>query len=89
MGHILVNQNQWNYIYEQFKKELLGNNPMERIQVHQWIDYATFEISMPSNPLIEPIFGWKCYSKEEVNNTSKELKKRIEVLEKHLNGKEF
>ena len=39
--------------------------------------------------LIEPIFGWKYYSKEEGNNTSKELKKKIEVLEKHLNGKEF
>ena len=44
---------------------------------------------MASNPLIEPIFGWKYYSKEEGNNTSKELKKKIEVLEKHLNGKEF
>ena len=77
------------YLCEQFKKELLGNNPMERAQVHQWIDYATFEISMASNPLIDPIFGWKYYSKEEVNNASKDLKKRIEVLEKHLNGKEF
>ena len=77
------------YLCEQFKMELLGNNPMERAQVHQWINYATFEISMASNPLIEPIFGWKYYSKEEGNNTSKELKKKIEVLEKHLNGKEF
>ena len=77
------------YLCEQFKKELLGNNPMKRAQVHQWIDFATFEISMASNPLIEPIFGWKYYSKEEVNNASKELKKRFEVLEKHLNGKEF
>ena len=77
------------YLCEQFKMELLGNNPMERAQVHQWINYATFEISMASNPLIEPIFGWKYYSKEEVNNASKELKKGFEVLEKHLNGKEF
>ena len=77
------------YLCEQFKKELLGNNPMERAQVHQWINYATFEISMASNPLIEPIFFLFYYSKEEGNNTSKELKKKIEVLEKHLNGKEF
>ena len=77
------------YICEQFKKELLGNNPFEHSQVHQWIDYATLEITNAANPLIDPIFGYKFHPKEVVNNSQKDLKKRLEVLEKHLEGKEY
>ena len=77
------------YICEQFKKELLGNNPFEHSQVHQWIDYATLEITNAANPLIDPIFGYKFHPKEVVNNSQKDLKKRLEVVEKHLEGKEY
>ena len=77
------------YICEQYKKELLGTNPFEQAQVHQWIDYATLEITNAANPLIDPIFGWKYHSKEVVNNSQKDLKKRMDVLEKHLEGKEY
>jgi elongation factor 1-gamma len=78
-----------NYLAEKYKPELLGQGEMQRAQVRQWVDFASFEIAQSASNIVYPIFGWKQYCKEEADKSNNKIKEFMKVLEQQLNGKKY
>jgi elongation factor 1-gamma len=77
------------YLCQKFKPELLGANDLEKVKVHQWIDFATLDLNYHSKNLIYPIFGWEVYDKEKEKSSLDRVKKLLGALNKQLEGKKF
>ena len=78
-----------NYLAEKYKPELLGQGEMQRAQVKQWIDFASFEIASCAREIIYPIFGWKHYCKEETDKANNKIKELMKVIDQQLNDKKY
>ena len=58
------------YLAEKYKPELLGKDDLEKAQVRQWMDFASFELSDCASKIVYPIFGWKPYCKESADEAN-------------------
>ena len=56
------------YLASKYKAELLGQSEMQKAQVRQWIDFASFELGYCEKEVVYPIFGWKQYCKESAKS---------------------
>ena len=78
-----------NYLAEKYKAELLGQGEMQKAQVKQWVDFASFEIYECSKSLVYPIFGWKQYCKEDADKSNNRIKDLLKVLDTQLKDKNY
>ena len=74
---------------EKHKKELLGQGKLQKAQVRQWIDFASFEIYQCSQSIVYPIFGWKPYCKEEADKANARIKDLLKYLDQQVKDKKF
>ena len=77
------------YLASKYKAELLGQSEMQKAQVRQWIDFASFELGYCEKEVVYPIFGWKQYCKESAEKANAKLKEFMQILDKQLNEKKY
>ena len=79
------------YIADTYKKELLGNTPLERGLAMQWSFWASSELQ---SPIIE-IFIQKVFMPDDkrdnnvIENNLKKLPELLSILDNSLNGKKY
>ena len=77
------------YLAEKYKPELLGKDDLEKAQVRQWVDFASFELGDCAQKLVYPIFGWKPYCKESADEAKFRLREFMKALDQQVKGKRY
>ena len=77
------------YLAEKYKLELLGKDDLERAQVRQWMDFASFELADCAQKIVYPIFGWKPYCKESADEANTKIKEFMKALDQQVKGKRY
>ena len=77
------------YLAEKYKPELLGKDDLEKAQVRQWMDFASFELGDCAQKLVYPIFGWKPYCKESADEANMRIKEFMKALDQQVKGKRY
>ena len=77
------------YLAEKYKPELLGKDDIERAQVRQWMDFASFEIADCASKIVYPIFGWKPYCKESADEANTKIREFMKALDQQVKGKRY
>ena len=77
------------YLAEKYKPELLGEGDLQKAQVRQWMDFASFELSDCAQKIVYPIFGWKPYCKESADEANLRLKEFMKALDQQVKGKRY
>ena len=77
------------YLAEKYKPELLGQGDVQKAQVRQWMDFASFELSDCAQKIVYPIFGWKPYCKESADEANMRLKEFMKALDQQVKGKRY
>ena len=77
------------YLAEKYKPELLGEGDLQKAQVRQWMDFASFELADCEQKLVYPIFGWKPYCKESADEANMRLKEFMKALDQQVKGKRY
>ena len=77
------------YLAEKYKPELLGKDDLEKAQVRQWMDFASFELADCAQKIVYPIFGWKPYCKESADEANTKIKEFMKALDQQLKGKRY
>ena len=77
------------YLAEKYKPELLGKTDLEKAQVRQWMDFASFEIADCAQNIVYPIFGWAPYCKESADEANIRLKEFMKALDQQVKGKKY
>ena len=77
------------YLAEKYKPELLGKDDLEKAQVRQWMDFASFELSDCASKIVYPIFGWKPYCKESADEANTKLREFMKALDQQVKGKRY
>ena len=77
------------YLAEKYKPELLGKDDIEKAQVRQWMDFASFELGDCAQKIVYPIFGWKPYCKESADEANTKIKEFMKALDQQVKGKRY
>ena len=77
------------YLAEKYKPELLGKDDLEKAQVRQWMDFASFELADCAQKIVYPIFGWKPYCKENADEANTKIKEFMKALDQQVKGKRY
>ena len=77
------------YLAEKYKPELLGEGDLQRAQIRQWMDFASFELGDCAQKIIYPIFGWKQYCKESADEANTKLREFMKALDQQVKGKRY
>ena len=77
------------YLAEKYKPELLGKDDIEKAQVRQWMDFASFELADCAQKLVYPIFGWKPYCKQSSDEANTKIKEFMKALDQQVKGKRY
>ena len=77
------------YLAEKYKPELLGKDDIEKAQVRQWMDFASFELADCAQKLVYPIFGWKPYCKQSADEANTKIKEFMKALDQQVKGKRY
>ena len=77
------------YLAEKYKPELLGQGDLQKAQVRQWMDFASFELGDCEQKIVYPIFGWKPYCKESADEANIRLKEFMKALDQQVKGKRY
>ena len=77
------------YVAEKYKPELLGKDDIEKAQVRQWMDFASFELGDCAQKIVYPIFGWKPYCKESAEEANTKIKEFMKALDQQVKGKRY
>lgn len=76
------------YIASQGEGNLAGANPWETAQINQWVDYSHTNLLPHVYPVYRAVFGHgEPVDADIFNNSIKEIKEIIKVLNTHLQGK--
>ena len=67
----------------------LGNGPIERTQVDQWIAFTNTSIFGPGYTVCKGIFGWEPVTQEDYNEAAKNIKAHIKTINSALEGKKW
>ena len=68
------------YICTKYAPELIGNNPLEKAKINQWVEFANCEIAKSEKVLIYPIFGWVKYEKEKADKENNNIKNYLRII---------
>ena len=77
------------YLAEKYKSELLGKDDLEKAQVRQWMDFASFELADCAQKIVYPIFGWKPFCKESADEANTKIKEFMKALDQQVKGKRY
>ena len=77
------------YLAEKYKPELLGKDDIEKAQVRQWMDFASFELGDCAQKIVYPIFGWKPYCKQSADEANTKIKEFMKALDQQVKGKRY
>ena len=77
------------YLAEKYKPELLGKDDLEKAQVRQWMDFASFELADCAQKIVYPIFGWKPFCKESADEANTKIKEFMKALDQKVKGKRY
>ena len=77
------------YLAEKYKPSLLGEDDLQKAQVRQWMDFASFELGDCAQKLVYPIFGWKPYCKDSADEANIRLKEFMKALDQQVKGKRY
>ena len=77
------------YLAEKYKPELLGKDDIEKAQVRQWMDFASFELADCALKIVYPIFGWKPYCKQSADEANTKIKEFMKALDQQVKGKRY
>ena len=77
------------YLAEKYKPELLGEGDLQKAQVRQWMDFASFELGDCAQKIVYPIFGWKPYCKESADEANIRLREFMKALDQQVKGKRY
>ena len=77
------------YLAEKYKPELLGEGDLQKAQVRQWMDFASFELGDCAKKIVYPIFGWAPYCKESADQANNRLKEFMKALDQQVKGKRY
>ena len=77
------------YLAEKYKPELLGKDDIEKAQVRQWMDFASFELADCAQKIVYPIFGWKPYCKQSADEANTKIKEFMKALDQQVKGKRY
>ena len=77
------------YLAEKYKPELLGKDDLEKAQVRQWMDFASFELADCEHKIIYPIFGHVPYCKESAGAANAKIKEFMKALDQQVKGKRY
>ena len=77
------------YLAEKYKPELLGKDDIEKAQVRQWMDFASFELADCAQKIVYPIFGWKPYCKQSADEANIKIKEFMKALDQQVKGKRY
>ena len=77
------------YLAEKYKPELLGKGDLQRAQVRQWMDFASFELGDCAKKIVAPIFGKVPYCKESADEANIRLKEFMKALDQQVKGKRY
>ena len=72
------------YICTKYAPELIGNNPLEKAKINQWVEFANCEIAKSEKVLIYPIFGWVKYEKEKADKENNNIKNYLRIIKSLL-----
>jgi elongation factor 1-gamma len=68
---------------------LYGSSPYEASLIDQWIDFSANEIELPAAAWLYPIFEIVPFNAEATERAKTDIKKALDVLNKHLTYKTF
>ena len=77
------------YLAETYKPALLGEGDLQKAQVRQWMDFASFELGDCAQKIVYPLFGWKPYCKESADQANNRLKEFMKALDQQVKGKRY
>ena len=77
------------YLAEKYKPELLGKTDIEKAQVRQWMDFASFEIYDCGKKIIAPIFGKIPYCPDSAKEANIKIKEFMKALDQQVKGKKY
>ena len=77
------------YLAEKYKPELLGKDDIEKAQVQQWMDFASFELADCAQKIVYPIFGWRPYCKQSADEANTKIKEFMKALDQQVKGKRY
>ena len=77
------------YLAEKYKPELLGKDDLEKAQVRQWMDFASFELGDCAQKIVAPIFGHIPYCKESADEANTKLREFMKALDQQVKGKKY
>ena len=77
------------YLAEKYKPELLGEGDLQKAQVRQWMDFASFELGDCAQKIVYPIFGWKPFCKESCDEANMKLKEFMKAIDQQVKGKRY
>ena len=77
------------YLAERYKPDLLGKGDLQRAQVRQWMDFASFELHDCSKKIVAPILGRAPYCKESYDEANIRLKEFMKALDQQVKGKRY
>ena len=77
------------YLAETYKPALLGEGDLQKAQVRQWMDFASFELGDCAQKIVYPLFGWRPYCKESADQANNRLKEFMKALDQQVKGKRY
>ena len=77
------------FLCNKYMPKLLGESPMERAKVNQWMEFAGCEIYHCLQNIVYPLFGWKKYNKELADKANNKLKDYLKIIENNLKSNEY
>ena len=77
------------YLAEKYKPSLLGEGDLQKAQVRQWMDFASFELGDCAQKIVYPIFGWKPFCKESADEANTKIKEFMKALDQQVKGKRY
>ena len=77
------------YLAEKYKPELLGEGDLQKAQVRQWMDFASFELGDCAQKIVYPIFGWKPFCKDSYDEANMKLKEFMKAIDQQVKGKRY
>ncbi|GIZ46257.1 hypothetical protein CKM354_000938900 [Cercospora kikuchii] len=68
---------------------LLGNSREDSASIVRWMSFANMEILLHLGGWFNPIIGRRPFVQSEVDESMKQTNKRMDILEKHLEGRVY
>lgn len=78
------------YLGTKLNPAFFGTEGIQRVQVAQWVNFASSDLASNLHNVVFPVFGWsEHHSHEQEAHAANELKNQLKVLNTHLENRRF